>query len=156
MFYSKSTGGFYDQRLHIGTLPADAVEITTETHSALLAGESAGLIISADINGYPILVEPEPPSSAQIIQSMRTAIQAHMDNAAKEYGYDDLKAVVTYADEAAVPKFQDEGKGFREWRSLVWDHAYKAINEAQDGSRTTPEIDELLSELPVLKIQYSK
>ena len=88
-----------------------------------------------------------------IIETMRAAIQAHMDNAAQGYGYDDIKAAVTYADEPAVPKFQAEGRAFRAWRSLVWAHAYGVLDEVQAGHREQPTADELLAELPKLVIE---
>ena len=55
MFYSKSTGGFYDTDIHGDAIPADAVEITTTEHAALLAGQSAGQRIEADEHGRPVL-----------------------------------------------------------------------------------------------------
>ena len=98
-------------------------------------------------------LEPPPLTPEQIIEAMRAAIQAHMDAAAKGYGYDDIKAAVTYADEPAVPKFQAEGSAFRAWRSLVWAYAYGVLDEVQAGDREQPTADELLSELPELVIE---
>lgn len=92
-----------------------------------------------------------PPE--QIIESMLSAIQAHMDKAAQAYGYDDIKAAVTYADEPAVPKFQADGRAFRAWRSLVWAYAYGVLDEVQAGDREQPTADELLGELPALVIE---
>lgn len=43
-------------------IPADAVEITKEWHTELFNGQSAGLLIQSDDNGYPVLVDPPPPS----------------------------------------------------------------------------------------------
>ena len=68
MFYSEQTGGFYDEAIHGDSIPADAVEITREQHAALLAGQSAGQLITADENGYPVLVDPPPVS----IDTLRT------------------------------------------------------------------------------------
>lgn len=62
MFYSPSTGGFYSRAIHGDSIPAGAVEITTEEHAALLDGQAQGKIIAADANGYPILVDPPAPS----------------------------------------------------------------------------------------------
>lgn len=98
------------------------------------------------------LAEP-PPTPEQIIEAMRVAIQAHMDAATKGYGYDDIKAAVTYADEPAVPKFQAEGRAFRAWRSLVWAHAYGVLDEVQAGDREQPTVEELIAELPELVIE---
>lgn len=66
MFYSKSTGGFYDPDIHGGAMPADAVEITREEHAALLEGEGGGLRIVGDKKGRPVLVEQLPKTAEQI------------------------------------------------------------------------------------------
>ena len=94
-----------------------------------------------------------PPPPQQIIEAMRAAIQAHMDAAAQGYGYDDIKAAVTYADEPVVPKFQADGRAFRTWRSLVWAYAYAVLDEVQAGTRQQPTVEELLAELPELVIE---
>lgn len=75
MIYSKLTGGFYSREIHGDDIPSDAVEITTEQHAELLEGQSQGKIISADENGYPILIDP-PPLTAEQIQSAVTAARA--------------------------------------------------------------------------------
>ena len=60
MFYSAQTGGFYSAEIHGGSIPDDAVEITTEEHHALLEGQTQGKRIVADANGFPVLTDPEP------------------------------------------------------------------------------------------------
>lgn len=62
MFYSKSTGGFYDAVIHGENIPADAVEITDEYHSILLEAQSSGRQITADENGHPIAINPPKPT----------------------------------------------------------------------------------------------
>lgn len=47
-------------------IPADAVEITTEEHAALLDGQSQGKRIVADIDGRPMLADPAPPTAVEI------------------------------------------------------------------------------------------
>jgi hypothetical protein len=58
-FYSASTGGFYTPDIN-PTMPSDAVEITEEYYQDLLQGQSEGLQIIADAQGYPILIAPVP------------------------------------------------------------------------------------------------
>ncbi|WP_324009742.1 DUF4376 domain-containing protein [Aeromonas dhakensis] len=58
MLYSKTTGGFYDRSIHGENIPADAVEITTNDHTALLAAQSSGQQITANENGYPVAIDP--------------------------------------------------------------------------------------------------
>lgn len=77
MLYSKQTCGFYSREIHGNKIPADAIEITTEQHASLLQGQSEGKLITADENGYPILVDPPPPTSEQL------AAQARADRDAK-------------------------------------------------------------------------
>ena len=58
MFYSKSTGGFYDREIHGRNIPADAVKISVEDHKVLMCGQSNGKVITSNSDGFPILVDP--------------------------------------------------------------------------------------------------
>lgn len=84
------------------------------------------------------------------------AIQHFMDDAAKKYGYDDIKSAVTYAEEPAVPKFQAEGKAFRAWRSKCWDYGYKQLAAVEAGDRQQPTIEDIIAELPVFEVIYEE
>lgn len=149
MYYSQSTGGFYDAAIHGENIPADAVEITAEQHAALLAAQSSGQQITADENGFPvaITVVPPEPTYAQIVAGLTAAIQAHLDETAHQFGYDDMKTAVTYADEPAVPKFQQEGQALRAWRSLVWEVAFAELALYQEGD-PIPTGEQLIEKLP--------
>lgn len=72
MFYSKSTGGFYNRAIHGDNIPADAVEITDSEHTALLAEQSAGKVIRADKDGNPVAVDPPKPTAAQVWEQIKT------------------------------------------------------------------------------------
>ena len=74
--FAQSTGGFYDTTIHGNNIPPDAVEITAEQHSALLEGQSYGKIISADENGYPILIDLAPPSESDLAKKQIAEIEA--------------------------------------------------------------------------------
>ena len=153
MYYSKATGGFYDRSIHGDAVPVDAVEITAEEHAALLEAQSNGQQIGADETGYPvaIAVVPPEPTYAEIVAGLTAAIQAHLDATAKQYGYDDIKSAVTYADEPAVPKFQQEGQALRAWRSLVWEVAYAELALYQEGT-PIPTGEQLIEKLPAFEI----
>lgn len=71
MFYSKSTGGFYDREIHGNNIPADAVEITAEQHAALIEGQSQGKRIVADEVGHPVLADPPPPTDDDLAAVIR-------------------------------------------------------------------------------------
>lgn len=65
MYYAKSTNGFYSREINGDNMPADVVEITTEEHASMLAGQSAGKVIAADAAGFPVLQDPPPPTPEQ-------------------------------------------------------------------------------------------
>lgn len=74
MFYSKTTGGFYTSEIHGDNIPADAVEITAEQHAAMLQGQSEGKQITADENGFPILVDPPKPTVDEIWERIKARL----------------------------------------------------------------------------------
>ena len=59
LYYSQSNGGFYDDQIH-SRLPEDAVAISPEQHTALLAGQSNGQVIMPDKDGKPVLTSKAP------------------------------------------------------------------------------------------------
>lgn len=59
IFYSKTTGGFYDNQIH-NVLPEDAVEITAAYHATLLAGQAQGKTIMPGKDGKPVLATTAP------------------------------------------------------------------------------------------------
>lgn len=96
IFYSGSTGGFYDTTIHASLFVecvdldpetgetlgssmvpdphgpiADAIEITTDEHRALLDAQAAGKIITTDPDGRPVAADPPPPSSEQLAEAAR-------------------------------------------------------------------------------------
>ena len=73
MYYSKSTGGFYDPEINT-LIPDDAVEISHATHAALLAGQAEGKVIASDSEGFPILQSQPPYAELDVDQvTMRQA-----------------------------------------------------------------------------------
>lgn len=58
IYFSAITGGFFDDRIHGGNIPVDAVEITRAQHAELLAGQGMGAVIGVDAAGLPILIDP--------------------------------------------------------------------------------------------------
>lgn len=85
MLWSKTTNGFYDAAIHGFNIPADAVEITTEHHVALLAAQSAGQRIVADANGYPVAVDPPAPSLDELKAAALSDIDAEAGRARARY-----------------------------------------------------------------------
>ena len=96
MFYSKATYGFYDRAIHGDAIPSDAVEITAEQYLTLLEGQSAGKIITADENGYPVLSDRAAPSVDELAAASRTQRDALLTAC-------DWVVVKAYEAGAAVP-----------------------------------------------------
>ena len=57
LYFSASSSGFYDGDIHGSNKPSDVVEITEAEHAALLAAQTAGLVIVGDAGGRPVAVE---------------------------------------------------------------------------------------------------
>lgn len=76
IFFSKTTNAFYDSAVHGTNVPADVVEITPDHHQMLLETQGNGKVISADANGFPILADRAPPTTAEanasIVQQIAT------------------------------------------------------------------------------------
>ena len=56
IYFSKSTLTFFDTDLSSGVAPEDGIEVTFEKRNEMI-NPKEGFILSADKNGYPILVE---------------------------------------------------------------------------------------------------
>lgn len=66
MFYSQSTKGFYDKTIHGDNIPKDSIEISADEHASIMRGQSDGKMITANGNGYPVLVEPVEPTNEEL------------------------------------------------------------------------------------------
>ena len=123
MHYSPSHNSFYLPEIHGSAIPADAVEITADEHSALLAGQSEGKRIVADANGRPVLADPPPLTLDEAKAAKLTEINAACDA--------EIEAIkVSYPDTEVMTW----GKQEREARALVL-----------DATADTPLIDSIAS-----------
>ncbi|WP_448125686.1 hypothetical protein [Pseudomonas veronii] len=127
----------------------ELLEITLGEYQALFAAQALGRVIQA-VKGRPVAVEPPPLTWEQRKAEYVGSVQAFLDATAKTAGYNDLKDVITYADEPSVPKFQADGVAFRTWRSLCWAYCYDQLTAIEQGQRKTPTSAELVAELPAL------
>lgn len=93
----------------------------------------------------------DPPTPEQIMSRLEARVQLWLDEQARALGYDDIKSAVSYAEEPAVPKFQQEGQALRRLRSLAWARCYEILAQVQAGQRSIPTEAELIAALEVLK-----
>ncbi len=202
MYFSKTTGGFYDKAIHgsrtltvidpawqrpttqvldpdwnsadypAGTLhplitvpdetaiaptieipnpdckiPADAVEITDAEHAALLEAQTVGKIIQADANGYPITVNPPPPTLDEVKASLTRAVQTRLDAVPAARGYDSAERCISYLG-STNPTFAAEAAAINTWRDAVWTHCIALLDQVTAGALPVPTEVELIAGLP--------
>jgi hypothetical protein len=147
--YSPSTKGFYSDDLHTtAQIPTDAVEVSDDLYTALFAAQSKGKVITMGTAGLPVAVDPATLlTPAQLSANLGRAVQSFINATAIALGYDNILAAISYADEAAVPKFQAEGVALRAWRSAVWAVATPALDAVTSGG-TPPTAAALIATLP--------
>lgn len=122
MFYSKSTGGFYDPEIN-EKIPSDAVEITTEQWQSLMAAQSSGQIIQADKKGNPQAVNPPAPTKDQTIAVYERAAQENLDTVARSWGYNSIVAAISYTS-STNPQYKADADALNAWRDSYWAEAY--------------------------------
>ena len=88
-------------------------------------------------------------SMEQIILGYTMAVQAHLDEAARERGYDSILSACTYVD-STVPRFAAEGQAAINWRDAVWSACYTVMHEVKTGMIELPTQQELIAALPVI------
>lgn len=93
----------------------------------------------------------EAQQMATIQQELIDAVQAHMDAAARELGYDSVFTAATYAT-SDHPRFGTEGRAFVVWRDAVWQKCYELLGEVQSGKRAIPSAVELITLLPAANL----
>lgn len=164
MFYSKSTGGFYDPEIHGTNIPPDARKITREQYQTLLDGQASGKRIDGDIDGLPVLVAPPPPSPAQVEASFTAAIQQRLDDFASTRSYDSAVSMSKYAqltddeinslpqaDQSAVFRYRAECRYFLLKVAQTWAVCERILAQVQAGTRPMPaSIADIEADLPAL------
>ena len=155
MKYAKSTNGFYDEAIHGDNIPAGAVEITNEEHQALLEGQSQGKLIQADANGHPILVDPPPPTTAEIwerIKAKRDAIKAggvkvgtkwyHTDSDSRiqHLGLQEKARAARAAGGTDATRLQALGQDIK-WKTMDGSFIYLTVKHAEDIFAAVTDLD---------------
>lgn len=121
-FFSPSSGGFYDPRLH-RSIPDDAIEISSRQHRAMLDAQADGKRIAC-VDGKVRAITPPPPSGEERIMLVRRR-------------RDRLLAATDRA--VSVPDFpisEPKRQEIRRWRS-----ALRSVTEAPDP---VVELDRLI------------
>ena len=152
-FYCWDAAGLY-----VGTKEADEdgplPERSTPTKPPKLTGSKVARWTGSGWEKLAAAPEIDPyvPTAEEVAKAYELAVQARLDAAAIAARYDSIATAISYAEEPAVPKFQNDGKAFRAWRSLVWAYAYEQLAAVKAGERTQPTVEDFLLELPELEL----
>jgi hypothetical protein len=94
------------------------------------------------------------PSRAEQLHIDRctNAVQRHMDRAAQQWGYDDLRAACTYIGDP-YPLFDAEATALRDWRSACWTTCHGVLAAALASSDPRPTVNDVLAALPAIPVR---
>ena len=92
-----------------------------------------------------------PPSIEALTERdyMRKA-QYVMDAKAQSMGYDNIFTAVSYVGDS-FKRFNDEAVALREYRSKVWQHSNKLMEDVLSGKTKQPTIEKYVKGLPEFK-----
>lgn len=78
------------------------------------------------------------------------ALQKKLDAGAKSWGYDDLRAAVSYIGDP-FPRFNAEAVALRDWRSAVWVWAGVEESAIKAGQKALPTpVDQFVAAMPAM------
>ena len=87
----------------------------------------------------------------QMIVAITTAIQARLDEFARQRNYDNILSACTYAT-SALTKFKAEGQACVNLRDATWAAAYDILGKVKAGQRPIPaSLVDIEADLPVLE-----
>lgn len=164
MFYSKSTGGFYDPAIHGANMPPDIVEISDDDHALLMRGQTEGRVIAAAADGRPVLVNPPPPTQEQVVAAFTAAIQKRLDDFALTRRYDNVSSLSKYSnltdaeitslpveDRPAATRYRTECRYLLLKTAQTWAVGERILAQVQTNVRPMPaSIADIQAELPAL------
>ncbi len=136
----------YDSEIHT-VIPPEAIQISDGLFFRTL-NESDG--VWKLIGGVVTKVSFPPPTPqeafAAIVKSFDNAIEAHLHAGAVAKGYTNIERACMYA---SYPNpFWGESKSFVQWVGEVWAYCYVELQKVQEGTRTMPTVEQIISELP--------
>ena len=149
-FYSAKMNAFYPAAMQAdyeaaGSWPADPVEVSEECFAEFaLAAAHDGKRREAGSDGMPRWAQIPAPSRDDQISSLGAAVERHLNAVARSYEFKGIDDAITYVDEPSVPKFQEQGRAFRAWRSVV----RAAWLDIRTGGGVLPSELALISALP--------
>ncbi len=115
-YYSKTTNGFYDIRLkssYADNWPSDAIQITNDLYADLIAGQSSGMIITPNSEGFPSLCEPAPLTDEELRQKIYYEKNSLIDIALRQINM--IETSIKYADYKPEDNDAPEKRNLTAW-----------------------------------------
>ena len=81
IYWSKSSAGFFDSTIHGGSIPADAVEVTSDQHISMLSALNNGKTVA--IEGGELSIS-EPVLTAAELTAAKASLLSSIDRVAEE------------------------------------------------------------------------
>lgn len=152
-----STAYQYDEHgIYTGSVEFDPEGPLPSRSTSLKPPKTTGKKVAQWMGGEWAVLDAVPsplmPDPAEVSKLYENAVQAKLDGAAIAARYDSIATAVSYAEEPAVAKFQNDGIAFRAWRSKVWAYAYEQLALVLSGGREQPTVEAFLLELPALEL----
>lgn len=88
-------------------------------------------------------------AQADLMATFQTAIQEHVDQAARSRQYNDGVTLASYT-ASTIPTWQADAVVFVVWRDAVWVYAYAELDKVQGGERDAPTVEAFIAELPAI------
>lgn len=108
-----------------------------------------GCIQISDVEAENLQKLP-PLTPAQAVTIYMDAIQRALDAGAKSWGYDDLRAAVSYVGDP-YPRFNAEAIALRGWRSAVWVWAGMEEAAIKAGQKALPTpVEQFVAQMPAM------
>lgn len=101
------------------------------------------------VAAYRAASEPPVPTTEDLVEAFRAAIQSHVDTVATSRRYDSAVSLASYV-ASNNPAWAAEAQAFVAWRDAVWVYAYAEIDKVLNGQRDQPGIAEFIGELPAM------
>jgi len=122
----------------LASLP-EAVRVAAEEHWT-----------AARVAAYRAASKPPVPTTEDMVEAFRAAIQSHVDTVATSRRYDSAVSLASYV-ASNNPVWAAEAQAFVVWRDAVWVYAYAELDKVLNGQRLQPGVGEFISELPAIE-----
>jgi len=99
--------------------------------------------------GWDPTQEPGFVAPVPTVDDYRSAIQALVDNTAREQQFNDGVTLASYVT-STVSTWAAQAAAFVAWRDNIWRYTYSELAKVQAAERNQPTVEAFLLELPAI------